>query len=77
MYARLNPDGTLTLSDARIVRSEGMITVNATKEKMKLLGYKPYFEDDPPEDLSIHDALFVRYAETEDEIRLVYETEEK
>ena len=77
MYARLNPDGTLTLSDARIVRSEGMITVNATKEKMLELGYKPYFEDDLPENLTIYDTLHSRFVESEEEIRLIYETEEK
>lgn len=77
MYAKINDDGTLTLSDARFVRSGGMITVNATKEKMRELGYKPYFEDEPPEEFTIYDPIFSRYVETEDEIRLIYERVEK
>ena len=75
MYAKLNPDGTVSFSESRLLRIGGMITVNATKDKMRELGYKPYFEDDPPEALSIYDPVFTRYIEGEDEIRLIYEVE--
>ena len=75
LYAKFDSEGRVIAEDIRVLRTEGKIIANPSRNMMRKLGYKPLVTVRPPEDYA--GPLYPTFIEEEDKIIKIFKTKEE